>query len=99
MDVGDFNAYESLSAGLSRAKQTLETEISPDQIFVLSEKIVNVFGDYADDLNYRFLALFTEMAAISEAPRLVYGYPSLTQDELQDFLYHAVTFFDSFTHK
>lgn len=99
MELGDFNVEASLSQGLSRAQSSFEKEFSLDQLQTLRENLLTTFREYPSDLHERFVGLFTEMAAISEASRIHYGYDSLTKDELSKFLEHGVRFFDSFTHK
>ena len=99
MVMGDFDLDHDLSEGLHRAGQSLGKEFSLYQMGELRENLRSAFTQYPDELNERFIAYFTEMAAISESSRQYYGYSSLTVDEIRDFLRRAAEFFDSFTHK
>ena len=99
MEARESDISQGLTLGLSRAASALGKEYFAEQMPELRGKILEVLRPYPSEANERFVALYAEMAAISEASRLYYGEPALSTNELTTFLDEAVAFFNSFTHK
>jgi hypothetical protein len=95
-DEKDFT--EGVSLGTARARVKLD-----DNLLKLSSRrrmlIRGCLDRSSSELNGRFVELFVELTTLALITRSKYEEPDLADAELDDFLAHSISFFNSFRHK
>jgi hypothetical protein len=89
---------EGIGLGLKRARTRLPNRVLYRYAYD-SKAISSCLSRCQNELNGRFVALFAELATIAMIARSEYEEPKLTDSELDDFLEHSISFFNSFTHR
>lgn len=73
-----------------------QAEYPPDYLRPLLE---NVLGSWPGESQDRFILLFAELATVAAIARIANQEPRLTHDDVNAFLAHSISFFNSFTHR
>jgi len=90
-----------IRSGLARGTERTSEEIDNPAIIDrgLEEKLAIVFSEWPEELNPRFVRLFSEMAAIASISRHTFDFPRLEVVDIRAQLGMSALFFDSFRHK
>jgi hypothetical protein len=93
-----FNVDDGINLGTDRARRYFKN-------YVLSldtdarDRIERVLSAWPHDLSDNFVEVFVEMSTIASLARTHYNETPLTDDDIQAFLGHSVTFFNSLKHR
>lgn len=96
-NIDNMDIQHGIQRGFKRASDEIDNAAGIDP--ELQEKLATALSEWPEELNPRFVRLFSEMATIASISRNTFDFPRLETVDIRAQLGMLALFFDSFRHK